>query len=105
MTGQPVGPEPSRVCVCVIFLLYHAIAGVKVSLCCCELRALETANVVKITSRAVIVNFAPQAHAAVRLFSLSCGFLADKATNPLNKETDWDNIKGFCDQLNNEPEG
>uniref|UniRef100_A0A672ISR1 Golgi-associated, gamma adaptin ear containing, ARF binding protein 1 n=1 Tax=Salarias fasciatus TaxID=181472 RepID=A0A672ISR1_SALFA len=30
---------------------------------------------------------------------------ADKATNPLNKDTDWDNIKGFCDQLNNEPEG
>uniref|UniRef100_A0A672IQ01 Golgi-associated, gamma adaptin ear containing, ARF binding protein 1 n=1 Tax=Salarias fasciatus TaxID=181472 RepID=A0A672IQ01_SALFA len=29
----------------------------------------------------------------------------DKATNPLNKDTDWDNIKGFCDQLNNEPEG
>ncbi|XP_034390122.1 ADP-ribosylation factor-binding protein GGA1-like isoform X2 [Cyclopterus lumpus] len=29
----------------------------------------------------------------------------DEATNPLNKETDWDNIKGFCDQLNNEPEG
>ncbi|XP_068585146.1 ADP-ribosylation factor-binding protein GGA1-like [Cebidichthys violaceus] len=29
----------------------------------------------------------------------------NKATNPLNKETDWDNVKGFCDQLNNEPEG
>uniref|UniRef100_A0A672IQ12 Golgi-associated, gamma adaptin ear containing, ARF binding protein 1 n=1 Tax=Salarias fasciatus TaxID=181472 RepID=A0A672IQ12_SALFA len=29
----------------------------------------------------------------------------NKATNPLNKDTDWDNIKGFCDQLNNEPEG
>lgn len=29
----------------------------------------------------------------------------DKATNPLNKETDWDTIKGFCDQLNNEPDG
>uniref|UniRef100_A0A672ZPT5 Golgi-associated, gamma adaptin ear containing, ARF binding protein 1 n=1 Tax=Sphaeramia orbicularis TaxID=375764 RepID=A0A672ZPT5_9TELE len=28
-----------------------------------------------------------------------------KATNPLNKETDWDNIKGFYEQLNNEPEG
>uniref|UniRef100_A0AAQ5X4B8 Golgi associated, gamma adaptin ear containing, ARF binding protein 1 n=1 Tax=Amphiprion ocellaris TaxID=80972 RepID=A0AAQ5X4B8_AMPOC len=28
-----------------------------------------------------------------------------KATNPLNKETDWDSIKGFCDQLDNEPEG
>ncbi|XP_068445355.1 ADP-ribosylation factor-binding protein GGA1-like [Clinocottus analis] len=29
----------------------------------------------------------------------------NKATNPLNKETDWDNVKGFCDQLNDEPEG
>ncbi|CAF95264.1 unnamed protein product, partial [Tetraodon nigroviridis] len=29
----------------------------------------------------------------------------DKATNPLNKETDWDNIKSFCDQLNDEPDG
>uniref|UniRef100_A0AAX7TVG9 Golgi-associated, gamma adaptin ear containing, ARF binding protein 1 n=1 Tax=Astatotilapia calliptera TaxID=8154 RepID=A0AAX7TVG9_ASTCA len=29
----------------------------------------------------------------------------DKATNPLNKEIDWDSIKGFCDQLENEPEG
>ncbi|XP_073329466.1 ADP-ribosylation factor-binding protein GGA1-like [Pagrus major] len=29
----------------------------------------------------------------------------NKATNPMNKETDWDNIKGFCDQLNNDPEG
>uniref|UniRef100_A0A7N6FKR3 Golgi-associated, gamma adaptin ear containing, ARF binding protein 1 n=1 Tax=Anabas testudineus TaxID=64144 RepID=A0A7N6FKR3_ANATE len=29
----------------------------------------------------------------------------NKATNPLNKETDWDSIKGFCDQLNDEPEG
>ncbi|XP_056228835.1 ADP-ribosylation factor-binding protein GGA1-like [Seriola aureovittata] len=29
----------------------------------------------------------------------------NKATNPLNKENDWDSIKGFCDQLNDEPEG
>uniref|UniRef100_A0A671XLY3 Golgi-associated, gamma adaptin ear containing, ARF binding protein 1 n=1 Tax=Sparus aurata TaxID=8175 RepID=A0A671XLY3_SPAAU len=29
----------------------------------------------------------------------------NRATNPLNKEIDWDNIKGFCDQLNNDPEG
>ncbi|XP_070712713.1 ADP-ribosylation factor-binding protein GGA1-like [Pempheris klunzingeri] len=29
----------------------------------------------------------------------------NKTTNPLNKEADWDGIKGFCDQLNNEPEG
>lgn len=33
-----------------------------------------------------------------------CVFV-DKATNPLNKETDWDNIKSFCEQLNNEPDG
>ncbi|XP_072240521.1 ADP-ribosylation factor-binding protein GGA1-like [Leuresthes tenuis] len=29
----------------------------------------------------------------------------NKATNPLNKETDWETIKGFCDQLDNEPDG
>ncbi|KAM4603825.1 ADP-ribosylation factor-binding protein GGA1-like isoform 1-T1 [Polymixia lowei] len=29
----------------------------------------------------------------------------NKATNPLNKETDWDSIKGFYEQLNNEPDG
>ncbi|XP_034543105.1 ADP-ribosylation factor-binding protein GGA1-like isoform X2 [Notolabrus celidotus] len=29
----------------------------------------------------------------------------DKATNPLNKSTDWDCILGFCDQLNNDQEG
>lgn len=35
-----------------------------------------------------------------------CFFLhPDKATNPLNKETDWDNIKGFCDKLDSEPDG
>ncbi|KAK7913557.1 hypothetical protein WMY93_013768 [Mugilogobius chulae] len=27
------------------------------------------------------------------------------ATSPQNKETDWDCIKEFCEQLNNEPEG
>lgn len=32
-------------------------------------------------------------------------FHTDKATNPLNKEADWDCINGFCDQLNDEPEG
>uniref|UniRef100_A0A3B5LYZ7 VHS domain-containing protein n=1 Tax=Xiphophorus couchianus TaxID=32473 RepID=A0A3B5LYZ7_9TELE len=30
---------------------------------------------------------------------------ANKATNPLNKETDWDSIKAFCDKLDNEPDG
>lgn len=29
----------------------------------------------------------------------------NKATNPLNRETDWDSIKAFCEQLSNEPEG
>ncbi|XP_076871934.1 ADP-ribosylation factor-binding protein GGA1 [Brachyhypopomus gauderio] len=29
----------------------------------------------------------------------------NKATNPLNRETDWDSIKAFCEQLINEPEG
>ncbi|KAM6939846.1 ADP-ribosylation factor-binding protein GGA1-like isoform 2-T2 [Xenentodon cancila] len=29
----------------------------------------------------------------------------NKATNPLNSETDWDSINGFCDQLSNEPDG
>ncbi|KAJ8363325.1 hypothetical protein SKAU_G00121560 [Synaphobranchus kaupii] len=29
----------------------------------------------------------------------------NKATNPLNKDTDWDSIQAFCDQLNNELEG
>uniref|UniRef100_A0A671L4L6 ADP-ribosylation factor-binding protein GGA1-like n=1 Tax=Sinocyclocheilus anshuiensis TaxID=1608454 RepID=A0A671L4L6_9TELE len=28
-----------------------------------------------------------------------------KATNPLNRETDWESIQLFCDQLSNEPEG
>uniref|UniRef100_A0A3B5M8U6 Uncharacterized protein n=1 Tax=Xiphophorus couchianus TaxID=32473 RepID=A0A3B5M8U6_9TELE len=31
--------------------------------------------------------------------------LINKATNPLNKETDWDSIKAFCDKLDNEPDG
>uniref|UniRef100_A0A3B5R641 Golgi-associated, gamma adaptin ear containing, ARF binding protein 1 n=1 Tax=Xiphophorus maculatus TaxID=8083 RepID=A0A3B5R641_XIPMA len=34
-----------------------------------------------------------------------CFSHTDKATNPLNKETDWDNIKAFCDKLDNEPDG
>ncbi|XP_046900173.1 ADP-ribosylation factor-binding protein GGA1 [Hypomesus transpacificus] len=29
----------------------------------------------------------------------------NKATNPLNKDTDWESIQGFCQQLSNEPEG
>lgn len=30
---------------------------------------------------------------------------ADKATNPLNKDLDWDSINAFCEQLNKELEG
>nr|XP_025038345.1 ADP-ribosylation factor-binding protein GGA1-like [Pelodiscus sinensis] len=29
----------------------------------------------------------------------------NKATNPLNKDLDWDSINAFCDQLNKELEG
>uniref|UniRef100_A0A671PGC9 ADP-ribosylation factor-binding protein GGA1-like n=1 Tax=Sinocyclocheilus anshuiensis TaxID=1608454 RepID=A0A671PGC9_9TELE len=29
----------------------------------------------------------------------------NKATNPLNRETDWESIQLFCDQLGDEPEG
>uniref|UniRef100_A0A8C7PRS4 Golgi-associated, gamma adaptin ear containing, ARF binding protein 1 n=1 Tax=Oncorhynchus mykiss TaxID=8022 RepID=A0A8C7PRS4_ONCMY len=29
----------------------------------------------------------------------------NKATNPLNRDTDWDSIQAFCDQLNNDLEG
>uniref|UniRef100_A0A672F5C1 Golgi associated, gamma adaptin ear containing, ARF binding protein 1 n=1 Tax=Salarias fasciatus TaxID=181472 RepID=A0A672F5C1_SALFA len=31
--------------------------------------------------------------------------VSDKATNPLNRDTDWSSIHAFCDQLNNELEG
>ncbi|NWR33439.1 GGA1 protein, partial [Tachuris rubrigastra] len=36
-----------------------------------------------------------------------CPFVppADKATNPLNKDLDWDGINAFCEQLNKELEG
>uniref|UniRef100_A0A3Q1F0W5 VHS domain-containing protein n=1 Tax=Acanthochromis polyacanthus TaxID=80966 RepID=A0A3Q1F0W5_9TELE len=30
---------------------------------------------------------------------------ADKATNPSNRQEDWEYIMGFCDQINNELEG
>lgn len=35
---------------------------------------------------------------------LSCLQL-DKATNPVNKDNDWESIKAFWDQLNNEADG
>lgn len=31
--------------------------------------------------------------------------ISDRATNPLNKDTDWSSIHAFCDQLNNDLEG
>uniref|UniRef100_A0A8C3ARW0 Golgi associated, gamma adaptin ear containing, ARF binding protein 1 n=1 Tax=Cyclopterus lumpus TaxID=8103 RepID=A0A8C3ARW0_CYCLU len=38
---------------------------------------------------------------------LICHFASvpDIATNPLNRDTDWSSIHGFCDQLNNDLEG
>ncbi|NXN20162.1 GGA1 protein, partial [Indicator maculatus] len=39
-----------------------------------------------------------------RFFSLSPSH-TDKATNPLNKDLDWDGINAFCEQLNKELEG
>uniref|UniRef100_A0A665W539 Golgi associated, gamma adaptin ear containing, ARF binding protein 1 n=1 Tax=Echeneis naucrates TaxID=173247 RepID=A0A665W539_ECHNA len=31
--------------------------------------------------------------------------ISDRATNPLNRDTDWSSIHAFCDQLNNDLEG
>uniref|UniRef100_A0A674CG30 Golgi associated, gamma adaptin ear containing, ARF binding protein 1 n=1 Tax=Salmo trutta TaxID=8032 RepID=A0A674CG30_SALTR len=38
-------------------------------------------------------------------FPISFILPLDKATNPLNRDTDWDSIQAFCDQLNNDLEG
>ncbi|KAI7807536.1 ADP-ribosylation factor-binding protein GGA1 [Triplophysa rosa] len=35
----------------------------------------------------------------------SLEFRINKATNPLNRENDWESIQLFCDQLSNEPDG
>ncbi|XP_056607526.1 ADP-ribosylation factor-binding protein GGA1 [Triplophysa dalaica] len=35
----------------------------------------------------------------------SLQFRINKATNPLNRENDWESIQLFCDQLSNEPDG
>uniref|UniRef100_A0A8C5SRR0 Golgi associated, gamma adaptin ear containing, ARF binding protein 1 n=1 Tax=Laticauda laticaudata TaxID=8630 RepID=A0A8C5SRR0_LATLA len=43
----------------------------------------------------------PLAEPEKTLFS----FNSDRATNPLNKDVEWDNINAFCDQLNKELEG
>uniref|UniRef100_A0A8C2JLQ5 Golgi-associated, gamma adaptin ear containing, ARF binding protein 1 n=2 Tax=Cyprinus carpio TaxID=7962 RepID=A0A8C2JLQ5_CYPCA len=40
-----------------------------------------------------------------RIVMLTSQSLLNKATNPLNRETDWESIQLFCDQLSNEPEG
>lgn len=32
-------------------------------------------------------------------------FFSDKATNPSNRQEDWEYIMGFCDQINKELEG
>lgn len=53
--------------------------------------------------RNLILMFGCRADAEFK--SNECFFYTDKATNPLNKELDWDSIKGFYDQLNDEPEG
>lgn len=39
------------------------------------------------------------------IFNVCLPHISDKATNPLNRETDWSSIHAFCDQLNNELEG
>ncbi|KAA0713151.1 ADP-ribosylation factor-binding protein GGA1 [Triplophysa tibetana] len=35
----------------------------------------------------------------------SLQFRINKATNPLNRENDWESVQLFCDQLSNEPDG
>ncbi len=36
---------------------------------------------------------------------VSLFFLVDKATNPSNRQEEWEYIIGFCDQINKELEG
>lgn len=48
----------------------------------------------------------PRGRSLLSFFSHRPLFLpADKATNPLNKDLDWDGINAFCEQLNKELEG
>lgn len=35
----------------------------------------------------------------------SCFSFTDRATNPSNRQEDWEYIMGFCDQVNKELEG
>uniref|UniRef100_A0A3B3BTW9 Golgi-associated, gamma adaptin ear containing, ARF binding protein 1 n=1 Tax=Oryzias melastigma TaxID=30732 RepID=A0A3B3BTW9_ORYME len=46
-------------------------------------------------------------HAAVLIKAQSHSVLssADKATNPLNKDTDWSSIKAFCEELDHHQDG
>lgn len=41
----------------------------------------------------------------VQHLSLLLSRVSDRATNPLNRDTDWSSIHAFCDQLNSELEG
>lgn len=41
----------------------------------------------------------------VQHLSLLLSHLSDRATNPLNRDTDWSSIHAFCDQLNSDLEG
>uniref|UniRef100_A0A8C5WXG9 Golgi associated, gamma adaptin ear containing, ARF binding protein 1 n=1 Tax=Laticauda laticaudata TaxID=8630 RepID=A0A8C5WXG9_LATLA len=42
---------------------------------------------------------------AVAQVLFGCSVDDNRATNPLNKDVEWDNINAFCDQLNKELEG
>lgn len=41
----------------------------------------------------------------VQYLSLVLSHVSDRATNPLNRDTDWSSIHAFCDQLNSDLEG
>lgn len=41
----------------------------------------------------------------VQHLSLLPSHVSDRATNPLNRDTDWSSIHAFCDQLNSDLEG
>lgn len=32
-------------------------------------------------------------------------FILDKATNPSNRQEEWEHMMAFCDQVNKRPEG
>lgn len=41
----------------------------------------------------------------VQHLCLLLSHVSDRATNPLNRDTDWSSIHAFCDQLNSDLEG